>query len=81
MLQIHQQKREVIEHVDAGEAFVELEAIEQGRLSAKKTDIAEMQIAVTMAYFARRTPAVEQLRRSRKPFSPFLANRSGLDHG
>ncbi len=35
MLQIHQQKREVIEHVDAGEGLVELEAIEQGWLAIK----------------------------------------------
>src|SRR4029077_8611125 len=42
MFQIHQQKREVVENVDAGEGLVELEAIEKGGLPIEQTDIAEV---------------------------------------
>src|ERR1700720_2410708 len=74
MLQIHQQKREVVENVDAGEGLVELEAIEQCRFAVQKADIAKMQIAVAMAHLTGCTAAVEQLRQSCDPFLPFLPN-------
>ncbi len=74
MLQIHQQKREVVENIDVGEGLVELQAIEQGRLPIEQTDVAEVQIAVAMAHLAGRTPPVEQLRQNRDPFLPFLPN-------
>src|SRR5262249_50615558 len=60
MLQIHQQKGQVVEDICAGESLVELQAIEKGRLALKQADVPEMQITVTMADFAGGTPSVEQ---------------------
>ena len=72
MLQIHQKKREVVKNVDAGEGVVELETIEKGRLSIEQTNVAEVKIAVAMAHFAGRSPAVEQLRHNCDLFLPFF---------
>ena len=35
MLEIHQQKRQIVKDVDDGEPFIELEAIEQRRLAVE----------------------------------------------
>ena len=46
--QIHQQKGEIVEHVDAGQVVVEFQAIEQNRIALEQADIAQMQVAVTV---------------------------------
>ena len=60
MLEIHQQKGEVIKDVDRSELVGEFEAIEQGRLALEQADIAEMQVAVAAPHFSRCAPPVEQ---------------------
>jgi hypothetical protein len=72
MFQIHQQKRQIVEDVDAREAFVELQAIEKGRPAVDEANIPEMQIAMAMAHLAGRPPPVEQLRQDGDPFLPLL---------
>jgi hypothetical protein len=74
MFEIHQQKRQVIKDVDAGEGFVELQAIEQGRLSVEETNIPKMQITMAVAHLAGRTPPIQQLRQALDPSLPFLEN-------
>src|ERR1700738_2976624 len=72
VLQIHQQKCEVIEDVDAGERLRELQAVEQGGPAVDEADVAKMQIAVATAHLAGRAAPVEQSRNCRQPFAPFL---------
>src|ERR1700739_3389085 len=78
MLKIHQQKCEVIEHVDAGEVFGELEAVEQGRLAVEEANVAKVQIAVTMAHLAGRTPPVKQLGDCRQLLAPLRQDRVNI---
>src|SRR4051794_32223753 len=49
MSEIHQEKGEVIEHVDGREVLVELEAIEQGGLALEHADVAQDEIAMAAA--------------------------------
>ncbi len=60
MVEIHQQESQVVQHIDAGQLFGELDAIEQQRPSVDETDIAQMQVAVTAAHLARLPALVEQ---------------------
>ena len=59
MLQIHQQKGEIVQNVDAGESVREFEAIEQGWLAVDQADVAQMQIAVAAADLSRSAAFVE----------------------
>src|SRR5215471_14645477 len=78
MLQIHQQKGEIIENVSTGQRIVELKAVEQRRLPVKEADVAKMQIAVAAAHLAGRAPAIQHRRKGRQSFAPFLEERVHL---
>jgi len=43
--QIHQEKRDVVEHVDARDLFVELHASKQRRDTVEEADVAQVEIA------------------------------------
>ncbi len=58
--EIHQQKGEVVEHVDGGELVVELDGVEQDRLALDLDDVAEVQIAVAVTHIATRRAQSEQ---------------------
>ena len=60
MLQIHQQKCQIVEHVDAGERVIEFEAIEEGRLTLEQADVPQVKITVAMAHLAGSATAVEE---------------------
>ena len=60
MAQVHQQERQVIEHVDAGDQVAELDAVEQGRLAVEQADIVEMEVAVAAPHAALRAPSIQQ---------------------
>jgi hypothetical protein len=59
MHQIHQQKREIVQHVDAGDRLGKLEGVEQQQLPIEQADIAEVQIAVAAPHLPSRSPLVE----------------------
>ena len=60
VLEIHQEKSEIIENVDRSELVREFEAIEEGRPALEEADIAEMQVAVATPHFSSGGPPVEQ---------------------
>ena len=79
MVEIDQQEGEVVKRVDAEEALVEFDAVEQRRLAVEEADIAEVQIAVAAADTALARAAVE---RRAKPRERHLAcSREGFDLG
>ena len=47
--QVHEQEGQVVEHVDAGEIVVELDAVEQDRAVAEQHDVGEVEVAVAVA--------------------------------
>ena len=47
--EIHQQERQVVQDVDAGDLVVELDAVEQRRPPVEQDDVAQMQVAVALA--------------------------------
>ena len=47
--QIHDEKRDVVQHVDAGQLVVELDAIEEHRLAPGQEDVPKVEISVTLA--------------------------------
>ena len=47
--EIHQEKREIVQDVGAGDLVVELDAVEQRRPPVQQHDVAQMEIAVTLA--------------------------------
>lgn len=59
-IEIHEQKRQVIENIDAGESVVELDGIEKHRLFVDQADVVEMKVTVTAADEALILPPVEQ---------------------
>ena len=59
--QVHDQEGEVVEHVDAGELLVELEAVEQNRPALEEHDVGEVQIAVAVPHPAVGTALVEKV--------------------
>src|ERR1700751_1716539 len=75
MLKIHQHKCEVIEYVDAGEVFGELQAIEQGRLAVEEANVAKVEIAMAMAHLAGRTPPIDQLPKRGQLLAPLHPDR------
>ena len=60
MVEIHQQESQVIDDIDAGQLFGELDAIEQHRPAVDETDVAQMQVAVTAAHPAGLAALVEE---------------------
>ena len=58
--QIHQQERQVVEHVDAGNLVVELDRVEQRRAAVEQDDVAQVEIAVALPDEATVTSRVEQ---------------------
>ena len=67
LAEIHQQKGDIVEHVDGGEPVVELDGIEQGGRAIDLDDIAQMQIAVAVAHIAASRPRLEQRREHGEP--------------
>src|SRR5205807_1727734 len=61
VLEIHQQEGEIVEHVDASQRPAELDAVEENRPSVDATDVAEMEIAVTLPDLAGKPPPLERL--------------------
>ena len=43
--QVHQQESQIVQHVDGGEALIELETIEQGRNAVPQADVAQDEVA------------------------------------
>ena len=62
MPQIHQQESKIVQHVDGCDLFVELDAVEQPRLTVEQADVAQVQIAVAAAHLPGLLAAVEQCR-------------------
>ena len=48
MPQVHQQERQVVAHVDAGDLVVELDRVEERRPAVQQHDVAQVQIAVAL---------------------------------
>ena len=59
--EVHQQKRQVIDHIDTGNLVVELDTVEQRRLTVQQDDVAEVQVAVTLANETGPPPPVEEI--------------------
>ena len=77
--EIHQQKGEVVEDVDAGQLVGEFEAVEQQGLAVDEADVAQMQVAVAAAHLAGGAARFEQAGRrlhAGEPFCAELADRS-----
>ena len=72
MFEIHQQKGEIVKHVDAGQRVGEFEAVEQGRLAIEQADVAQMQIAVAAPHLAGRPAHFEQRVRGGQRCAPFF---------
>src|SRR5262249_26695559 len=64
--EIHEQKGKVIKDVDRGERIVEFDRIEQDGLAFDLDDVAQVEIAVTVADIAAPRPRFEEPRRRRK---------------
>ena len=58
--QIHQQKRQVVEHVGARDPIVELDRIEERRPAVEQNDVAQVQVAVALPHQPGGAPLVEQ---------------------
>ena len=58
--EIHQEKREVVKNVGAGDLVVELDAIEERRPAVEEHKVTQVQVAVALAHESRGTPLVEQ---------------------
>ena len=59
--QIHEQKREVVEHIDARDVFVELHGVEQRGDAVDEADVAQVEIAVALAHRSLALPGVEAI--------------------
>ena len=59
MAEVHQQERQVVEHVDAGDVVIEFDGVEQRGTPVEQHDIAEMEIAVTDAHETAIAAAIE----------------------
>jgi hypothetical protein len=59
-MQIHQQEREIVEDVDAGEGIIEFDGIEQHRFAVEKADVVQVQIAMAAPDEALLAPPLEQ---------------------
>ncbi len=64
--QIHHQERDVVEHVRARDAVVELDRIEQHRRAIDEDDVPEVEVAVTLPDVPGGPAGVEERRMSRE---------------
>ena len=60
--EVHQEKRQVVQDVRAGDVVVELDTVEQRRAPLEENDVAQMKIAVTLPHEARLAASFEHLR-------------------
>ena len=67
LAEIHQQKGEIVEHIDRGEPVVEFDRVEQDGRAVDLDDVAQMQIAVAVAQIASPRPRLEQGRERGEP--------------
>ena len=67
LAEIHQQKGEIVEHIDRGEPVVEFDRVEQDGRAVDLDDVAQMQIAVAVAQIASPGPRLEQGRERGEP--------------
>lgn len=58
-VQIHQQKRQIVDHVDPAQRVVEIDAVEHQRVAAALHDVVQVQIAVACADVAVGSPGVQ----------------------
>ena len=63
--QIHHEKADVAHDVDPAHRWVELDAIEEGRLAVDERDVAEVKVAVALADEAVPVPLFEHRRQPR----------------
>jgi hypothetical protein len=61
MQKVHDQERQVVQHVDARQLVVEFNAIEQDRLITREEYVPEVQVPVALADPARRPAGVEEI--------------------
>ena len=47
-LQVHREERDLVEHVDPAELFVELDAVEEHDAPVDERDVGQMKVAVTL---------------------------------
>ena len=59
--QVHQREGEIVEHVDVGDFFRELDGVERHRLARQHDDVAQVQIAMAAAHRAGRHAARHQV--------------------
>ena len=81
LAEIHQQKGEIVEHVDGGEPVVELDGVEQDRRAVDLDDVAQMQIAVAVAHIAAPRPRLEQRRERGEPLAARRARSIAASRG
>lgn len=62
MLEIHQQKSEVVKGVDDRQIVIEFDGIDQGGRSVEQANIAQMEIAVTVAHISVLPARLQQFR-------------------
>ena len=79
--EVHDQEGEVVEHVDAGDGLVELDAVEQRRPVVDEADIGKMQIAVAAADPSRVAARIEQSRIRRQGGARGIGQLIGFAHG
>ena len=58
--QVHEQERQVVHPVHAGDGLVELDAVEQHRPPAEQADVAQMEVAVAAPHETGGPPGIEQ---------------------
>ena len=74
--EIHQEKREIVQDVGAGNLVVELDPVEQRRSPVQQHDVAQMEVAVALAHEAGLATSFEQLR---APIELAAASRPSRD--
>src|SRR5688572_33394207 len=60
--EIHQEKRQIVQDVRAGNLVVELDPVEQRRTPVEQNDVAQMEITVTLTHEAGLATSFEYLR-------------------
>ena len=61
LAKVHQGERQVVEHVDIGDALGELDGVERHRFTVQHDDVAQVQVAMAAAHRAGRHAAGHQL--------------------
>jgi hypothetical protein len=65
--QVHQQKRQIVEDVDAGERIAELNAIERRWATVEETHIPQMEVTMAAPDFSCIAPSIKELSDRRNP--------------